>query len=122
MNFSEKNTSPHWMRGTCLLFASLALIIAMGIISPSYAADRNGRDHEDRWQSEHRRDNDRRWNVERRWDRPKAWREHEREARRWQVERRYYRGPEVIHVPPPVYYAPPDPSPGINIVIPLRFR
>ncbi|MGF6604113.1 uncharacterized protein HemX [Paraburkholderia sp. GAS448] len=33
----------------------------------------------------------------------------------------YYRGQDYVYAPPPVVYAP-EPSPGINLFIPLQFR
>ena len=34
----------------------------------------------------------------------------------------YYGAPSYVYAPPAVYYAPPPPSPGLSLIIPLNFR
>jgi hypothetical protein len=48
----------------------------------------------------------------------RAWRGHVVHARDWH---RHY-DPHVVYAPPVVYSAPPEPSPGINLVLPINFH
>ena len=50
---------------------------------------------------------------------------HERHDRGWHGHRRHFfhaSEPGVYYAPPPVVYAPVYPSPGVNLIFPLRIR
>lgn len=45
---------------------------------------------------------------------------HDRDWHRW--HHGWDRDPHVVYAPAPVIYAPPEPSPGINLILPLHFH
>ncbi len=49
------------------------------------------------------------------------WDHHARDAGRWHHAHPYY-VPGYVEPPPVVYYPPPQPSPGINLILPLHFH
>ena len=96
----------------------VALILLAGAVSPPMAqAATGGRDgpHDERDRDEHGRgradgphghDNDRR----------------DREERQRYEREHYWQHQQPVYVPPPVYYFPPQASPGINLILPLELR
>lgn len=100
---SGRATNRAWF-GRALLVLAVAAGVASSATAPARADDRGDR-HYDR-HDDHRDEHDR--------------------GRGDRGERDYhpYGGyaPGYVYAPPPVYYAPPQPSPGINLVFPLRFR
>jgi hypothetical protein len=49
------------------------------------------------------------------------WHAHEVHARGWHHDHPNYE-PGYVYAPPVVYAPPPEPSPGINFIIPLHIR
>lgn len=84
--------------GLTLMITLAALIAGLAAAMPAHAGDdrdrnvQHGRDHADR----------------------------AREDRR--PAPRYHSEPNYVYAPPAVYYAPPPPSPGLSLIIPLNFR
>ncbi len=100
-----------------LALATLALVMGGAIIAPPAKADDDrGRDGHYREMAEHR-DNDR---GQRDYGRGRERYEHDHERRRvWRDGRWDYYN---VYSPPVVVYPPPEPSPGLNFIIPLNIR
>ena len=75
----------------------LAMVLVAAFASPAHADDRERGRGPDR-----------------------EWRAHEVHARRWHQVHPVYE-PGYVYAPPPVVYAP-QPSPGINLIIPMHFN
>ena len=85
-----------------LVFAlALTLMIPVSLSTPQKAHAQGRRGFDDR-----RREED-------------EARRREEERRRWEMEHPVR---HEVYVPAPVVYAPPPPSPGISIVLPINFR
>lgn len=84
----------------------LGILVLLGAHSVAARADEYRRD--DRRVVDHRMDDRRRID------------DHRREEGRLAEERRFQ--PVPVYAPAPVVVAPPPPSPGINLVIPLSFH
>ena len=74
----------------------------------------------DEFRREERRDDRRIEDERRRREAERLAEERRREEIRLAEERRLH--PAVVYAPAPVVVAPPPPSPGISLVIPLSFR
>ncbi|TKB23738.1 hypothetical protein FCL47_21355 [Desulfopila sp. IMCC35006] len=128
MKTIKKNILSRLGSGAFLALASLTFIITFGTVTPAHTKDHYERGHERRWEGERNWDNGERYER----NREMEWREREGHARHWRHEHRYryYDEPRVYYGPPPVYYGPPPvyydppppPPPGINIIVPLRFK
>ncbi len=46
----------------------------------------------------------------------------ERDERQRYEREHYWQHQQPVYVPPPVYYYPPQASPGINLILPLELR
>jgi len=46
----------------------------------------------------------------------------QREERQRYEQQHYWQYQHPVYVPPPVYYYPPQASPGINLILPLELR
>jgi hypothetical protein len=121
MNATTQYTSAR--PGFCMLtvLSAVIVVMALGTALPASADPRKdgntGRHYT----------NGKNYNNRRDWNERMSWNEHEREARNWRRDHRqpYYSGygyPGYVYAPPPVVYAPYDPSPGITLILPLDFR
>jgi hypothetical protein len=86
-------------KGKILSILALTMIGSFALMQPAKA---------DNWHDDHGRGRGPNWHAR-----------HEWEERRWHRPRVVYQ-PRVVYAPPPVVYAP-QPSPGINLILPLHF-